>query len=272
MQSLQNFSLDEAEKYTLTVRITDSSFDYSINQIETNEIFLFQENSFSPENVFFEEIQKIIFDSAILTYPYRETNVIFVSKDYELAPQYLIQQDKKNILYDFTHSVPSEQIIYSKEVIQQVVTIFNTNENTYQFLSRNLYNPQFYHHTNVLMKYLELENKDKGDIPKMYINIHDNLVDIFCYDENSKILQAITLENEDEQTIAYYILNIWEKCGFDQSAMPLYFLMGYSTPNIHMISKLKEYIRNIKLIAITKINVPATKNPMPLDLAILSTI
>lgn len=272
MQLPENINIEQSDKYILSIRITSTVFFFCIYQADTKEIVCLEEISFLSENNGFDEIQRIIFDSEFLTYPYQETNVIFVSKDYDLAPQYLIQKDKKEALYNFTHIETAKQILYCSETIQQIVTVYNTDEEIYQFLARNLFNPEFHHHSNIMMQYLEEKNKVSEKTAKMYMNFHDEFIDVFCYSEQSQVLHVLTFEDENEKSMVYHILNIWDKCGFDQNLTPLYILNGYGIPNMYITTKLKEYIRNVQSLSIDEdINTIKKREldmPLPLDFLI----
>lgn len=275
MQLQEEINLEHPENYTLSIRITPAVFAYCIYETETKKVSRYNKIPFTPENDDLNEIQQIVFDSDFLSHPYGKVSVIFVSNDYDLVPQYMIKKDKKDALYNFTHLAPAKQILYCSDIIQQVVTVFNVEEEVYKFLSRNLYNPQFYHHSNIMMQYMEEENKKSENSPKIYLNFHDEFVDIYCYNELSQILHGLTFKGQNERSMVYHILNIWDKCGFDQKTTPLYILGGYNTPNIYVTSKLSEYIKNVKKLPVTKVmDITKKDEPdvsLPLDFSILNS-
>lgn len=274
MESPENINIEQPDEYTLSIRITSELFTYCLLRVNTLEVILFKEIPLSSDTERLEAIQQIIFESDFFGLPYHQTNVVFVSNDYNLVPQYLAQQDKKELLYNFTHLQPAKQILYSPVIIQQIITAYNTDEEMYKFLFRNLHNPQFHHHTNIIMQYLEKKNKSQAKTARMYLNFHDDFVDIFCYNDLSQIQHVLTFENENERSMVYHILNIWDKSGFDQHLTPLYILNGYGVPNMYITNKLREYIQNIESISVSKeVNLKGNNEldiPLPLDLLILN--
>ncbi len=217
----------------------------------------------------------MIWESDFLTLSYGLVNVIFVSRDYDLVPQYLVQKDKKEILYNFTHFEPAKQILYSPEPVEQIVTVHNTREELYRFLTRNLYQAEFHHHSNVMMQYLERKNKELPPTAKMYLNFHDEFVDVFCYDKILRMLHVLTFQNENQRNMIYHILNLWDKCGFDQHTDYLYILDGYAIPNLYVTSMLGEYIKNVERIPVAnEINIFSNSDTplsLPLDMLILTS-
>jgi len=274
MQVPENINIEYPERYALVIRITPEEFVFCIYKQDTRDISYYRQIPLSPEADRLDCIQQFIFDSEFLTLSYGKTSVIYISKNYDLAPQYLIQKDKKEALYNFTHFTPARQILYSPIVIQQIVTVFDVDQEIYKFLSRNLYNPEFYHHSNVIMSYLEQRNKGMDKSDRMYINFHDDFVDVFCYNQFSQILHALTFHNENERTMAYHILNLWDKCGFDQNNTPLCILDGYTTPDMYVASKLREYIKRVEFVPVAneleEIRHNELEMSLPLDMLILS--
>lgn len=274
MQFPKDINAEQSDNYVLSIRITPTVFFFCVYRVDTKELVYSNEISFSSINNRLGDIEQIIFDSEFLTYPYRRTNVIFVSTDYELAPQYLIQKDKKEILYNFTHLEPAKQILYCSDTIQQIVTVYNTEKDVYTFLSRNIYNCEFYHHSNLLMQYIEDGNKEDESSQKMYLNFHDEFVDVFCYNDKSQILHVLTFENENEKNMVYHILNIWDKCGYDQNSTPLYIFSGYGGINLYVSNRLKEYIKNIHNMpvggSLNSIKTRECDRSLPLDYLILN--
>lgn len=274
MQIPDNIDLNNPGQYILSVRISSNMFGYSLYDKSTRKV-CFGETPFSTGIDNIEAFQQIIYDSEFLVLPYLQTNVVYVSKDYDLVPTYIIQKDKKEALYNFTHYLPAKHILYSSENIQQISTTYNVESELYEFLARSLHAPEFYHHSHVLMLYLEELNKEQGKKSKMYLNFHDKLVDVFCYDEYSQILHAITLDGQNEKNVLYFILNIWAKCGFSQQNDSLILLEGAENINLHIPSILSEYIKNIEHIIIPgKLGLNQQEiiegDKIPLDLLILS--
>lgn len=273
MQLPEFINIERPEDYSLLIRIRNGIFTICIYKPHSGEGFYYEETVFSSESDMSKEVQQLVLDSDFLTLPYGQVNVIYVSKDYDLVPNYIIQKDKKDILYNFTHSAPADQILYCEDIIQQIATVYNTNGELYQFLSRNLNNPAFYHHSNLLMLYLEQRNKELKGQAKIYIHFHDEFMDIFCYDKSSQILHAVTHEAENDKNLVYHILNMWDKCGFDQYEDSLFILSSTADVNLYVPSMLSEYVKNIKQIRISQDSTPLHNNThkdLPLDMLIVS--
>lgn len=251
MQQPDFLETEHPGKYNLLARLAPDKFTYCIYEPGVSENMVYREMPLSAQNGGISGLEEAILDSGFLTLSYGLVNVIFVSKDYDLVPQYLIQKEKKEVLYNFTHFEPAKRILYSPNPVEQIVTVYNTSEELYQFLSRNLYQAEFHHHSSLLMQYLEGKNKELPPTAKMFLSFHDQFVDVFCYDKILRMLHVLTFQDENQRNMVYHILNLWDKCGFDQHSDYLYILSGYGTPDLYVTSMLGEYIKNVERIPVT---------------------
>jgi len=274
MQLPDFIDIERTENYSLLIRIRPQIVEVCIYKPYSGENFYYEQIDFPSGSDLSKGVQQLILDSDFLTLPYGHVNVIYVSRDYDLVPNYIIQKDKKDILYNFTHSTHADQILYGEDIIQQIATVYNVNGELYQFLSRNLNHPVFYHHSNLLMVYLEQRNKEQKGQAKMYIHFHNQFMDMLCYDKSSHILHVVTHEGENDKNLVYHILNMWDKCGFDQYEDSLFILSGSAEINLYVPSMLSEYIKNIKQIRLSGDSTPLQNNRMnkelPLDMLIVS--
>lgn len=268
-----NIDLGKSEKYILTIRITPNGLAFSIHEPHVGGNYCYRETSFSNETDKLNSIQRIIFDYNFLTHVFKETNVVFVSNEYDIAPQYLFEKNKKEALYNFTHLEQAGQILINPYLIQQNIILFNTDKEIYKFLMRSLYNPAFFHHSNLLMKYIEGKNRMAEKKSKMYLNFHNEFLDVFCYDETSHILHAVTFQEENENNLVYFILNLWNKCNFDQNQDYLYTLENFAGSDKLVIPLLRDYIKRIETVgAPSEIEFMGEDcRQTPLDLLILAT-
>lgn len=275
MQQPVFLDTNHPDRYNLLVRVTPDKFIYSIYEPGVSTNVSYRELPLNIQNDGILDLEEMIWDSEFLTLSYGLVNVIFVSKDYDLVPQYLIRKDKKELLYNFTHFEPANRILYSADSVEQIVTVYNTEEELYQFLTRNLYQAEFHHHSNLLMQYLERKNKELPPTAKMYLNFHDEFVDVFCYDKILRMLHVLTFRNENQRNMVYHILNLWDKCGFDQHTDYLYILDGYGNPDLYVTSMLSEYVKNVQRISVVSeieiFNNLDFQLSLPLDMLILAS-
>lgn len=264
----QYIDLGKSEKYILSVRIKSNGFMFSISEPEVGKHYFLQETSFLPHDDLLNNIQRIIFDLNFLTQEFKRTNVIIVSPEYDLIPASYYDSKEKITLYDFTHLNKSKHILEGLIEKQNIITLFNIEKPIFEFLSRNLWNPQFYHHSTLLANYIESKGKASWANSKMYLNFHDNLLDIFCF-SGLRLMHSQTYENEPAANQLYYILKLWERCGFDQLNDYLYII---GNPELYVSLHVQEYIKNIE-----RINVPSEiylwsddAQKAPLDLLTLS--
>lgn len=238
----ENIDLGQSEKYILSIRIKPDGFMFSISEPGAGKNYCLRETSFQVSDNLLSNIQRIIFDLNFLTQEFKQTNVIIVSKDYDLIPASYSDSKEKEHLYDFTHDRKSEHIVSGIVENQDIITLFNLNKEIFEFLSRNLWAPHFFHHANLLINYFENKTRLTGNACRMYLNFHDNFLDIICF-SGSKLIHSLSYESETMMNQLYFILKLWEQCEFNQEEDFLY-IIGH--PDKELVNILQEYIKNIE--------------------------
>ena len=205
----ESIDLGQSEKYVLSIRIKPTGFMFSIYEPGNEANYCLRDTTFSVTDGLLNNIQRIIFELNFLTQEFKQTNVIIVSKEYDLVPAtYHSEKDKVN-MYNFAHVDKAGHIISSLFREQDIVTLFNVDKAIFEFLSRNLWNPQIFHHSNLLGNFFEEKGKLTGNTAKMYLNFHENFLDIFCF-SGQTLIHSLTYENEPIANQIYFILKVWE--------------------------------------------------------------
>ncbi|MDR1092350.1 MAG: DUF3822 family protein [Prevotella sp.] len=237
----ENIDLGQSEKYILTIRIKTNGFMFSISDPNAGKSFCLRETTFSANDNYPDNIQRTIFDLNFLTQQFRQTNVIFVSKDYDLVPASYFDTKEKEDLYNFTHVEKVGHLSSGLIENQDIISLFNIEQTVFGFLSRNLWTPQFYHHANLLINLFGKRGGNENG-SRMHLNFHDEFMDIICF-SNGKLLHCLSYENEPVNNQLYFILKLWEQYEFDQLKDYLY-ISGNAGKFI--ISRLHDYIKNIE--------------------------
>ena len=239
-----NIDLGQSEKYVLSIRLAQDSFMFSIVEPGNEKTYCLRETTFSPNSNLSENIQRIIFDLNFLTQEYKQTNVVIVSDRYDLIPASYFDIKQKKTLYNFTRSDKSGHLLSGLIEQQDMITLYDLDKDIFEFFSRNLWTPRFFHHSQSMIDWYGKKGKLTGTTAKMYIYTHDKLMDVFCF-RGQKLIHGLTYKNETGPNQLYYILKLWEKCGFDQLKDHLFF--SGDTDEL-LMSKLNEYIKNIEVI------------------------
>lgn len=235
-----------SEKYILTLRIKPTEFMFSLTEPGAGRNYCLRSTQFDNANEsLLESIQKIIFELNFLTQQYKKTNIIFVEPEYKLIPSQLFDIKQKEQLFDFSSSNKDSFILVNDIARYRVQNLYKIDDKIHNFLTRSLYNPQFYSHITPLIHLLEGRAKTTSFISKMYINLHGDLMDIICFAGN-KLLLAVTYENLAANEISYFILKMWESLAFDQMKDQL-LIAGEIGDTV--LDTFRDYIKNIERVA-----------------------
>lgn len=266
----ENIDLGNALKYTLTIRLKPDGFSFLIQDNQDKDIFTYQETAFSSDSSLLNDIQRIIFDLNFLTDNFARVNVVVVSPDYEMIPNTFFDKKDYAGFYKFTHSnKSSEHILISEQALPECVSVFGFDNEIYLFLMRSLYAPYFYHHSSLLTDYFSSKlNDDKKN--SLFVNLHGRFADVICFKANGTFIHAMTYEDDNDKDLSYYILNVWEKCNFDQFSDYLY-IYGYPMEN-NLEPILRKYVKEVRNVGLTDLltDFGEKAQTVPLDILNLS--
>lgn len=234
--------LGQSEKYVLSIRINDSGLMFSISDPNNEKNYCFRKTDFSAGSDLLSNIQRIVFDLNFLTQPFLSTNVVFVSPHYDFLPKEYLEQKKQKAVYDLVHDDKSDFMLTAECGGKEYSVMYSIGESLHSFLCRNLYDPHFYHHAELLVDMLQDKGKAVSLTSKMFVNFHDNMMDIICF-RNSKFIHCLTYENEPVSNQLYFILKMWEQCQFDQTKDYLY-IVGKPEEQVRL--DLYDYIKNVE--------------------------
>lgn len=234
--------LGHSEKYILSIRISADKFMFSIADSQDRKCYCLRETELPAGMSLLENIKRIVFDFNFLTQQYLQTNVIFVSVGYDLIPNEYFIRNQREYIYEFVHSDNAGFVLFNENHKQENTTVFGIDKEIFEFFSRNLYNPRFFHHSSLLMTYFEEQTPDT--VTGMFAYLHDDMLDILCYSE-AKLTHSLSYKETIPSNQGYYILKIWESTGLDQLSDMLYIAGGIDEELVLMLQK---YIRNINKI------------------------
>lgn len=264
----ESIDLEHSEKYILSIRIKSNGFMFSITDPENVKNFCLRETTFSSEDNLLSNVQRIIFELNFLTQEFKQTNVVFVSKDYDLVPASYFDKKEAKDLYNYTHFDKVDYTMSGLIDSQDAVVGYRVDKDMVDFLSRSLFTPNYFHHSNLLINWIDKKTKFLKSKSKMFVSFHENVMDVFCFSE-SKLIHSLSYENENPANQVYFLLKLWEQCGFDQQENILYILGDVDRL---VIARAQLYINRIENLTwsgeISSWSDDAKKTP--LDLLILS--
>jgi len=245
----ENIDLGNVQKYTLTIRIKADGFSFLIQDNQDSKVYTYQETAFTNDNSLLNNIQRIIFDLNFLTDNFSRVNVVIVSPQYEMIPNVFFDKKDYAGFYNFTHNdKATDNVLASEQALPECRAVFGFDNEIYLFLMRSLYAPYFYHHSSLLVDYFSSKTNDEKR-NSLFVNLHGKFTDVVCFNSNGVFIHSMTYTDEGDADLSYYILNVWEKCKFDQRSDLLY-IYGYPMDGSSMEPTLRKYIQEVKNVGL----------------------
>lgn len=243
----ENIDLAHSEEYNLSIRLTPDGFSFSIHSPVDPSIFHFQGTTLGNKLSYIDHIKKLIFDHGFFSQPFNSCAVTIVSHCFTLVPAIYFNKGEVNELFRFNFHQEKGNVLSDASPGGTYHVVYNLDEEVHSFLSRNLWNPTFHHHTSRLLQLFESYKREEG-CNSCFVNFHDKCVTIICFSEES-LLTANTFSGVNPHDTTYYIASVWEKLEFDQTTDRLY-LSGDIEADKTVIDILKKLIRHVEIVAL----------------------
>ncbi|MDR2816907.1 MAG: DUF3822 family protein [Proteiniphilum sp.] len=243
----ENIDLAYSEKYNLSIRLSPDGFSFCIYCPEDPAIFHFQKTCLGSKLSYVDNIKKLIFDLGFFSQAFNQVTVTIASPFYTLVPSAFLEKKRIEKAFRFNFHDTTGIILSDTASDNDLQTIFNVDEEVYSFLSRNLWNPTFHHHSSRLTDLFKTYRGDENG-KCCFADFHDKYVTTICFGEN-KLLSTNTFQAIDPYDATYFIASVWEKLAFDQSKDRLFFSGDVDTQSatIDLLKKLIRHTERIEL-------------------------
>lgn len=264
-----SLDLAKTDQYRLIIRLTSKEFSYYIVDPQRSDAAIYIHFPLIKNRSFLQQIEEIFYQHELLRLPYKSTYLMSESPIYSLMPNAFAKEEEQNMLLDFLHQTPSQRCFHNVLKRMHVTNVFSVNEEVYSFLHRSLSINQVFHYVTPLAEYFAQRSKF-GDYSKMFVNVTDEAIDLFCFERNRlKLVNRFDFTHINDAV--YFILNVWSKMAFNQFNDEL-LLCGEDQFVQPLIPMLKAYISRISTISppTAWYSAPVNNKYLPLDLMTIS--
>lgn len=241
----ENIDLAHSEEYNLSIRLTPDGFSFCIHNPADPSVFHYQGTSLGNKLSYIDHIKKVIFDLGFFSQAFKRTSVTVVSPYYTLVPEAYYDRKKVRELYQFNFHPREGSVLVDNFREGAYRILFDLDEELHAFLSRNLWNPLFLHHTGSLLRLFHSCRKEQ-ERKSCFVDFHDRSMTIICF-SGEMLLCANTFPAVNIHDTNYFIASVWEKLGLDQSADRL-FLSGQIPPHTATVEMLKKLVRHVDTV------------------------
>lgn len=242
----ENIDLAYSERYNLSIRLSPNGFSFCIYCPEDPTIFHFQETGIGIKLSYIDNIKKLIFDLGFFSQTFNQVTVTVVSPFYTLVPEIYFDKKRVEEIFRFNFHDTNGIILTDTTPDSEFRTLFNVDEELHSFLSRNLWNPTFHHHSSLLTHLFKSHKDEEKGRCCCFTDFHDKYVTIVCF-SGDKLLSTNTFQATDPHNATYFIASVWEKLAFDQSSDRL-ILSGDLDSQSATVDLLRKLIRRVEQV------------------------
>lgn len=207
-------TVDNSANYIMSIRLRPDGFSFSAHDPSRNETFFYRTVDFERAKPYLSSLKEVFFENDFFSYLYKQIRVISVSSGYTLVPEAFYGDKQKTELLSFAFSSTGMRCLNNPWPDEPAQVVFGMDEEVYEFCSRSLLNPRFFHHT--VAQLCLWKKQSRLLLPRqMYVILHAKFMDVACFAQG-KLLFANSFDFERPDDILYYLLYIWKQTGFDQ--------------------------------------------------------
>lgn len=237
------FNTGNSEKYILSIRLRSGGLSFSGYIPSESGSFFYREANFERTTLSYtESLKEFFFQNEVLMASYKRINIICVSPQYTLIPAEAYDNKQADLFLKFNFSQPESKALTNNVKKYNLEVVYGIDDELHKFCSRTLLTPHFYNHITPLITYWEKQCL-LINTRRMYVNLHEKIVDIICFDRGS-LLFANSYLFDHPNDILYYILYVWKESGMDQLTDQLH-IAGISEYKMRVSETLHTYVQHI---------------------------
>lgn len=240
----ENIDLAHSEEYNLSIRLAPDGFSFVIHSSNDPSVFHYQGTALGNKLSPADHIKKVIFDLGFFSQPFKRTSVTVVTPRYTMVPENFYDRKKVKELYLFNiYQEENESVLTNNFREGSCHILFGMEEELHSFLSRNLWNPKFLHHSRPLMQHFR-KRATTMERKCCFVDFHDRSMTIIAF-SGETLLSANSYPALNSHDTTFYIASVWEKLNLNQSADILFLSGDFASqkPTVDILNKL---IRNVE--------------------------
>ena len=242
----ETLDINLTQSYYLSIQVSLDGLSFCILDSVRVKYIALNHVNFQKDLIFddlLDTIEDYIENNELLSYKYKSTKLIWVTKKNTLIPNSYFDQNKLKQYFEFNQKLDDLDEIHFNElkyvdaysvfiIPNQIANIFSK-----QFQNITYYNQQIPFIEHALFKH-HSENK------KVIVNVNTDFIDL-CIIENSKLLLYNNFAYKAEMDIIYFILYVFDQFKLDTQSTELY-LNGFIDKNKSLYNQLYRFIKHLK--------------------------
>ncbi|NDV66436.1 DUF3822 family protein [Bacteroides sp. 224] len=237
---------ERATLETLSIRLSADGFSFSIyNPISDNSIHYFDYKVDQALSLA-ANLKQAFKELDFLSRAYKRVNVIVVSKRFTLIPLELFDDEMAETLFYYNHPVwDNEKVLYNILRKYGTVILFAFDKSVYTSIGEHYPDTKFYSQSSSLIEYFSMKSRS-GNTKKMYVYVHQNFIDVYCFERGQLLLVNSFTCKQTEDRI-YYLLYVWKQLNMDQLRDELN-LTGELPDKEQLIKGLQRFVQQVFVI------------------------
>lgn len=243
----ERIDFTKSEQYTLSIRLSADGFSFSIYNPLTDDDFCFETHKVNASYSITANLKEILEREESLKHAYKYVNVLYDTSRFTSVPFELFEDEQMDaIFYHNFYKMDNEIVLCNILSKSNVAILFAIDKHAHQLLAERFPIARFFSTISPLTEYFIQRNR-LGNNRKLYANIHQLSMEVFCYDKG-KLLLINSFPCKQTADRIYYLLYIWQQLAYDQEKDEMH-LTGEITNKEALVKELHNYLRQVFIIS-----------------------
>ncbi|MDR0745952.1 MAG: DUF3822 family protein [Mediterranea sp.] len=234
------------EANILSIRLDTDGFYFSIYDPIRYSVVLTRQREIETGLSMTANMRKALAELDFLSYTYKRTDVLLVSKRFTLIPLELFAEDRAADYFYYNFSPEkNETVLYDILPKNGAVILYALDKSLYD-LAREQY-PQIRFQSSIssLAEHLAVKSR-LGMDKKMYVYARQRFIEVYAY-ERGHLMLLNAYDCKDSSDRMYYPLYAWKRLAMDQQTDELC-VMGSGEDKDQLVEEMRRFIRYVTIL------------------------
>jgi hypothetical protein len=245
----ETFDIKKISGYHLSIQAGLDGFSYTVFDPSKNKYIILKHYGFGeeiPEFKYPDSLKKLLNEDEFLQKEFQSVYCIWNNPRTTLLPDVLFEQEKIRMYFEFNQVLNDPDELHAAHIKSiNAFLIFPVHHEIANVLIRQYPALKFYNQASPFIEYVMHHHSGNND--SAHLNICNGFFDMVIIRNKSLILHnTFTYRNEND--IAYFVMNVFDKVALDPASIPIY-ISGSVEKNSNKMNRLRDFIKTIRFSA-----------------------
>ncbi len=240
------FDINKISGYHISIQAGLNGFSYTVFDPSKFKYLVLKHYGFGdeiPEYKYVDSLKKLLNEDEFLQKDFQSVYCIWNNPRTTLLPAVLFEKEKIHQYFEFNQILNDPDELHATHIKSlDAYLIFPVHHETVNVLIRQYPALKFFNQASPFIGHVM--HHHGGNTDSAHLNINNGFFDILIIRNKSLVLHN-TFNYRNENDIAYFVMNVYDKVSLDPASIPIY-ISGSAEKNSDKINRLRNFIKTIR--------------------------